>query len=177
MVDKRTARSKEMIKDSFIKLLKIKNLNEIKVTELVELAEIGRGTFYLHYQDVYDLHEQIEIELYHNLLKYINATDLELMATNIIEYVDTHKDILLIITRDSEYLNPEGKLKEILVAKIQDNYTNSADQQQDLLYSNIEIHFVISGIAGVIEKWLKDGLTIPKDRLISSLHKILLKID
>lgn len=41
-----------------------KKHKKITVRELSELVDINRGTFYLHYKDIYDLVEQIENELF-----------------------------------------------------------------------------------------------------------------
>ncbi len=48
------------IRDAFLSLLKEKNLQDITITELCENLGISRGTFYLHYTDVYDLLNKTE---------------------------------------------------------------------------------------------------------------------
>ena len=65
---KKTIRS---IKNAFLRLRSEKELERIRIKELVELAEISKGTFYLHYHDIYDLEEQLEIETIQSLLKNI----------------------------------------------------------------------------------------------------------
>ncbi|MCR4589237.1 MAG: hypothetical protein K5668_00255 [Lachnospiraceae bacterium] len=40
----------------------------IKVKELASEAEISKATFYLHYRDIYDLSEQLQRELIHEIL-------------------------------------------------------------------------------------------------------------
>ena len=65
--DLRILKTKRAIKESFLQLLKQKNLNRITVTELANLAEINKGTFYLHYCDIYALYNDV-------LLDYISHT-------------------------------------------------------------------------------------------------------
>jgi AcrR family transcriptional regulator len=38
-------------------------VNEISVRELTEKIHISRGTFYLHYKDVFDLVEKLELDV------------------------------------------------------------------------------------------------------------------
>ena len=53
--DRRVKYTKQVIKDSFLKLLEKNSFPKITVTELCRLAEINRGTFYLHYYDMEDV--------------------------------------------------------------------------------------------------------------------------
>ena len=72
--DRRVRKTKQSIRQGLINLMKKKKLSEITVTELTELVDINRATFYHHYRDIYDLFESIENELYdefeHTLNKY-----------------------------------------------------------------------------------------------------------
>ena len=53
--NQRVALSKRMLKEGLIGLLKKKNIREISVNELCQVAEINRTTFYRHYQTVHDV--------------------------------------------------------------------------------------------------------------------------
>ena len=53
--DRRTRYTRQIIKDSFLDLLKEKPFSKITVTELCRISEINRGTFYLHYYDIDDV--------------------------------------------------------------------------------------------------------------------------
>lgn len=71
MKDRRTIKTKRAIRESFLELLKEKEVQQITVSELSRKADLGRGTFYLHYQDVFDLYEQLEKELFDQLGGYM----------------------------------------------------------------------------------------------------------
>ncbi len=57
---KNASRSRHLIKQAFGELLHEKDLAKITVTDIVERANISRGTFYAHYLDVYDLYTAIQ---------------------------------------------------------------------------------------------------------------------
>ena len=57
---KNASRSRHLIKQAFGELLNEKDLAKITVTDIVERANISRGTFYAHYLDVYDLYTAIQ---------------------------------------------------------------------------------------------------------------------
>ncbi len=62
-MDIRIMKTKKAIKEAFYTLLEKKPIEKITVTELTDLAQIGRMTFYLHYADIYALNEAIETEI------------------------------------------------------------------------------------------------------------------
>ena len=61
--DRRIRKTKDLLRKTLTELLMEKDLKNITISELTERADINRGTFYLHYKDIYDLYEQIEKEL------------------------------------------------------------------------------------------------------------------
>ena len=61
--DRRTRYTRQTIKDTLLKLLETKSFPKITVTEICRLAEINRGTFYLHYYDTDDVLNDILTEM------------------------------------------------------------------------------------------------------------------
>lgn len=62
-LDLRVAKTRRSIKEAFSSLILTKPVNRITVTELTERAEISKGTFYLHYLDIYDLYNKLVGEI------------------------------------------------------------------------------------------------------------------
>ena len=61
--DLRVRITHRMLIDAFLQLRAEKPLRKIPVRELCERAGVGRGTFYAHFLDVYDLNEKLETYL------------------------------------------------------------------------------------------------------------------
>ena len=63
-INKSSAKTRAIIKKTFAEMLSEKQeINKITVTELVKRADINRGTFYSHYDDIYCVAEDYENEL------------------------------------------------------------------------------------------------------------------
>lgn len=62
-MDRRVARTRKQLREALIELLKVKSVQDITVCELADKVEISRGTFYLHYKNVFDMLETVEQEL------------------------------------------------------------------------------------------------------------------
>ena len=72
MIQKRQTQSKAKIKAAITELLlKNSDFNSITIRKITEKAQVNRSTFYLHYQDKYDL---VDLSLIHIWLFYQNPT-------------------------------------------------------------------------------------------------------
>ena len=65
--DRRVRRTKKRLRDALAALMREKDLGEITVRELTDLADVNRGTFYTHYRDLEDLRRQVGQELFEEL--------------------------------------------------------------------------------------------------------------
>lgn len=80
-MDLRVIKTKKNIKDAFIELRKKYTIDEIKVNTLCEKAMVNKTTFYNHYQDIYELSEELEKEVLNNFLNSFNSIDMLLKDT------------------------------------------------------------------------------------------------
>lgn len=62
-VDLRIKRTQKSIKNAFYELIEEKGFDHISVKDITERAMISRNTFYLHYNDKFDLLNKICDEL------------------------------------------------------------------------------------------------------------------
>jgi len=160
--DGRVRYTKMVIKESLLQLLTEKPIQKITVTEICELAQINRATFYTHYHDVFDLLEQIENELF-----------AEVSATIMTENHDSDrltKEILRVIERnialcrvlfsengDKMFLRRIiDSAREKTIADWHQQYPHATTQQLDLLYT-----FISGGSVAMIEQWVRTGMQGP----------------
>ena len=76
-VDRRVRKTKRQLRLALMQLMSEKNVKDISVRELAAIADINRGTFYIHYKDVYDLLSQLEEEMAQGLVKVCQAHNAE----------------------------------------------------------------------------------------------------
>ncbi len=53
--DRRSQRTRQLLSEAFVQLLREKGYSAITVSDIIERADIGRSTFYSHYRDKDDL--------------------------------------------------------------------------------------------------------------------------
>jgi len=184
MGDRRTVKTRSAIKEAFLRLLERKSINNITVAEISELADIGRGTFYLHYRDIYDLYENIENEVFGQLGSFYDASfpsenhPVSLLAyiEQSTEYIYENKKIFaLLINRANNTLTLQ-KLKELFKSKIV-HIISIMSEGKVSEYDTVVTAFVISGVVGVLEEWIGTGMVKTPKQISEILHKVLLKLD
>lgn len=74
-MDLREKKTRRSIQNAFLQLRARKPLERITIKELTELAEISKATFYLHYNDIYDLSDSMGRELIQDLMKNISRPE------------------------------------------------------------------------------------------------------
>lgn len=84
-------KTKRAIKKMFAEMLAEKReISKIAVSELCKRAEISRGTFYAHYDDIYGVAEDYEtelVELFFNNERLLSVSTAEQFIETIFEYV------------------------------------------------------------------------------------------
>lgn len=149
-LDRRVIKTKERIREVFIDLLTQKPLKSITVKELSDKADINRATFYLHYNDVFDLLEQLQNEVVDTFEEICNGLTYSFTDE---EFISVFVQLLDFI-RDNEKLctahisvNSDRAFFERLVRIV----TNRCfDREQ---YTSYGFAFVLAGIVGIILEW------------------------
>ena len=135
-MDLRVIKTKKNIRDAFLELRKKHTLDDIKVNALCEKAQVNKTTFYNHYQDVYDLSEELETEVLDKFLN--NFQDIDMMLTDSQRFIngmhavlESENEMLRIVFRD--------KMDE-LIDRIEKKIRNYYAKEDQMLIS-----FLIGG--------------------------------
>ena len=59
--DRRVRRTKKLLQQGLTELMERKPVKDITVRELADLTDLNRGTFYMHYRDVFDMLDQVNV--------------------------------------------------------------------------------------------------------------------
>ena len=92
--DRRTRRTKAQLRHGLAQLMAEKSVNEVTVKELVDMVDINRSTFYLHYTDIYHMLESVENELFEEILHTIRAHPVSPFNENSFPFIEDIFSIL-----------------------------------------------------------------------------------
>ena len=179
MEDRRAVKTKRAIRKAFLELLEQKNINRISVVEISKLADLGRGTFYLHYKDVYELMEHLENELIDNLGQLYNASfqcdhtmNILKFTKTLTQYMESNRKVFLVLARTDNGGRTMEKIKHFFHQKLLSDNSNVITE-----LDVAEVLFSVAGVFGVLEAWLKDDMTTPYQSVSEMLHHVLIKLE
>lgn len=178
--DRRIRKTKKLLKESLIELMNEKKVKDITIKDITERADLNRGTFYLHYLDIYDLLSQIEDEIITNLtalLKTFNETQ-TLSSYELLEqlfnYLYENKEIfrvLLYTNSDTQFLNKlQTLIKTMGLYTLQNVYKDSPP----IVYTYF-LSFISSGVIGMVEHWFENGMTLTPSEMASIVDQMITK--
>lgn len=123
-LDRRIKKSKTALKNSLISLMQMKDFREITITDIVQFADVNRGTFYKHYQFKEELLEEIINDVTTDLIAsyrepYKDCEIFELKcltasAIKIFEHVEKYSNFYTLVVKSNELYGFQAKLCNIL---------------------------------------------------------------
>ena len=165
--DKRVIRTKKAIRGALFKLMESKDIANITISELTNLANVNRRTFYTHYSNLTDILDETESEIVEALQKLIERFDTSNMAESIyILFIKLNR----IITEDYGFYFQLMKsdfrgvlisrMKVVLKAsndKILGRISVNANEKYVMLLSS----FINGGFLNLFLEWNKYGKGVP----------------
>ena len=149
--------TKKLFASALIELMQEKPFHKITVKEVCEQADLNRTTFYLHYNDISGLFDEIVLDLEEGLTRYVPSTDEEQDRVIVMrKYLDFIKDNRVVYrTLMSSDQNGGAKtkiLKDILSARKADLPVFGSQAQNKYIYP-----FIIDGCVSMILRWIDNG--------------------
>lgn len=172
---KSAVRSRRLIRQAFVDLMKEKELEKITVTDIVKRADINRGTFYAHYQDTRAVIEQIENEIIAKMLEFLGDFRYKNFFQNplplllkISKWLEADLEFYRILINSNGAEQFLIKLKNIFV-KYLDTDSDAPEHIKGSPEFSIRVNFFTGGIINIYQVWFRGEMD-------SSLNEISLEI-
>ena len=180
-LDRRVRKTRALLQQGLTQLMKEKNVSDISVKELADLVDINRGTFYLHYKDIFDMVDKIEDELFQEFNQILdkNFTETNPNPTNMLNdvfiFLSDNRDIVNAMIGPHGDLSFVNRLKTLFRKRLQYLWKKSEHTMKNFEYYYA---FEVSGCIGVIETWLQsDSKETPQEMAALTGDMILSGID
>ena len=180
-VDRRVRKTRRQLRECLITLLKEKKVQDITVRELTDMADLNRGTFYLHYKDVFDLLEKTEAELqedFNQLVCKHDAVDLKqrpsVIFNEIYSLVNDNADMIEILLGENGDLNFVNRLKQLIREKCLKDWMEVFRSGNAAAFDAF-FSFIVSGCIGLVQYWLQTGLKETPEQMAKLTEHIITK--
>jgi len=157
--DRRVRRTKKLLTQALTELLQHKQVNEITVRELTELADMNRGTFYLYYKDIYDMLDKIEEDMFRKLDEIAAIHEHEDVTRQVkpilldlFRFIEENQEMCRVLLSPNGDMNFLHRLFEVIREKCRTVWMEQTKDNEETF--NYHYSFVVFGCAGVIRAWV-----------------------
>jgi len=181
-MDRRKQKSRKIIMDAFIGLLKEKNIEKISLIEIANKANVNRGTIYLNFIDKYDLLDQcIEenlSEVFKECRENINAKEVTSSKESIrmvLEQLEKRFDFYKTLLKNTNFSAFRKSIHDEVVDSIR--AVGFIKEDAKILQSEVTIEFLASGISGALEWWFKNSAVYTSQQILNELWDLVQKFN
>lgn len=174
--DLRVVKTRKVLYETLIDLMKTKTFEEIKVSDICSKALINRSTFYAHYEDKYDLlvefinslKEEFTNELNKNK-NILNTREYYLeMIRLFLDHIENKKDIYNAIM-----INNRNSIMMDILSSVANNEVIKKMESSNIstkVPTNIIAKFYLGGVLNLGIEWLRDSNKYTKDEIVKYLE-------
>ena len=171
-------KTRNLIKKTFAELInEKKELNKITVTELVKRANITRSTFYTHYDDIYDVVNDYQLETINLLVsddKVLNSIyDIYNYFDEIFECLKKNDEIYKMLLASNGSLIFLEQLEKLAGEKI---YYALKNIIKDNKYLKLDVSFYMDGVISELIKYFRGQSDYSSEELLENSKKWFRKI-
>ncbi len=169
--------------DAFLSLLEKKDFDYISVSDVCKEAKVNRSTFYLHYQNVVDLLEEVISDslssFYENFdtkiygeIDFAPKENLVLIDDKYIipylNFIKENRKLYQIAMKNSSLFKTEAMKKDIytnLITKILDRF------EIEEKYKGYVFDFFVGGIVSIVSRWCLNDCDLEVSELADFIKK------
>ena len=175
--DRRVLRTKKAIRNAFAALLVEKEVGDITVREIAELADINRKTFYNYYAGVHEVVDEIENEVISNFASVLERVDWQHAVE---EPYSLISQVTMIIHTDLDFygnlftMNGNSSLSGKIVALLKENIRGALGDRinADDLAADTALVYTLNGMLAAYQNWFHNGKQQPIEELSDTISKL-----
>ncbi len=176
--DRRCRKTKFAIKSALLTIMKEKPVAKISISELTELADVNRKTFYNHYADIDSVLRDLEDEFLGRLFGLIDKDNIWNGLENPAPFfeklfleIQSDQPFFKLLIESGEHVhlvfNFRTRLRDLWGEQLQ----SRSDIDPQLLMCFMD--FIASGTVAILESWIGNADEVPLERLSQLICSII----
>lgn len=142
-------KTRKIIRKVFAEMLsEKKELGKMSVSELCKRADISRGSFYSHYDDIYCVAEEYENELidtFFDNMRLVEQKNIMQFIDSIFEFIRQNDENYRLLCKSNDFIFSANKLTEISSKKLLELCLNDK-RINNYNYIELDIKFFLDGL-------------------------------
>ena len=165
-IDRRISKTKKAIYQAFLQLLNDKGYEATTVQDIIDLADVGRSTFYCHYESKELLLDALCRHLFHHLFEREQPISTEDYLAHLFLHFQKNQDHItsLLFSKNDYFLR---QLRRELEHHVYPMLTDEFKEAHPSLPASYLQHLVVSNFIETLTWWLKKDKTLQTKKLCS----------
>lgn len=180
--DRRISKSTKALKNALITLMEKKDFKKISITDIVQLADLNRGTFYKHYETKEELLNELIDDVMEDLVQsyrepYLHTdsftiAELTTSTVKIFEHVESFGNFYTIIVNSNVLPGFQNRICNVLKQLAQSDLVVEMSPNERI---NAELlsSYNAYAIFGLIVEWVRGGFKYTPTYMAEQLIEIL----
>lgn len=177
--DRRARRSRRLLKESLLVLMKRKAFSQISVRDVTDEADMNRGTFYLHYTGTVELLQSLEADLLEELEALIDAHLQETMDHGsvrpllepLLDFVVERQETWAVLLDEDDASGISQGLQR-LIRKKGAGVVETWFHPQNSQLGDYLLTFLAWGFIGLLKEWFAQDMALPQEELIAAAQRL-----
>jgi AcrR family transcriptional regulator len=172
-IDRRVARTRAALQHALNSLILKKRYEEITITDICNVANVGRSTFYAHYASKDDL-KRSGFEPLRRLLAARQKHDKGLgFSLAMFEHARDHRDHYRALVGGRGGTVSLGAIRQILSKLVRDGLDSAVDKKAaDAIPRELVVQYVVGAYMAVLTWWLDGGAKLPPQRIEAMFRRL-----
>lgn len=173
--DRRARRSRKLLKESLLELMRRKTFADISVRDVTDAADMNRATFYLHYAGTAELLQSVEEDLMEELQALVDAHMQETVEVGsvapvfepVLDFAVENRETCTILFASSEASGFFQSIQQLVHengAPLIKTWFHPADPR----LTDYLLNFLAWGFIGLLSEWFEKDMALPKAELLSA---------
>ena len=175
--DRRVARTKRAIRNSFITLLAEKELDKITIKDVADGADVDRKTVYNYYCGVYEILDEIENELVSGLRRAVEEgefrpLDAKMAFAGVKKLVEDNFELYALLMK----VDSNSRLISKIVVEIREGIRNILKKSTFILPGKIDLaaEYVTAGVFAAYRYWFNSDRTQSLEDFTDSVAQLVM---
>lgn len=173
-MDRRVAKTKKQIYNGLLKMLEEKSFEEIKVSEVCNIADVNRTTFYVHFKDKYDLFNSFikdsQIKLESELNKQKEMKSLKSYYMEIIKillnHIEEEKEVYKTIMIHNRYSIVLDMIQNTILKHLSEKMKEETQGKVTEIPPDFAAAFYLGGIVNIGMGWIFNQKSFTQEQIL-----------
>ena len=180
-VDRRVQKTKKLLSGALVDLIIEKGYENVSIKDIIDKANVGRSTFYAHFEDKEQLllwgHDTFKQLLSESILTPSNTShSVDINFLFLYKHILEQKKLIKAMLGKTGGSIVLTQLNHIFEHRITGNFINGDLNKTNPAMFSISVHAAAAAMVAILVQWVEQGMPFTPEEMAEQSEKLLIKL-